>query len=147
MPQPIVTATITYRGPVTSPSLLNLTLASSPFGTGPWDAWCADTEIELDRPAGPITGPYTVTLDAAYYSSYDLAAIQSAFPTVQNWGNLDEVNWLLNQNYVSKGYTSGDVQAAIWTLLGDAYIFQSMGHAALANVIGAWDEALSLIHI
>jgi hypothetical protein len=70
-----------------------------------YDAWCVDkdTLIDIDR--------YEATL----YSSYD------DIPTsiVERPENLDLVNWIINQDYVSQGYTSLQIENAIWALVED----------------------------
>jgi serine-aspartate repeat-containing protein C/D/E len=116
---------ITYPGsPTNDPSFFDLQVqGASIFGSAIYDAWCVDADVNIDL-YGPSGGPWTVTLPATMYSTYELGSISTAFPTLQLPGNLDEVNWLLNQHYTSSAYSglysSDDVQAAIWTLLGDS---------------------------
>ena len=80
---------------------------------GTYDAWCVDT----DRTMSP-----GATHTADVYTSYEAAA--AGF--VESPENLDQVNWILNQDFVgqasptcSGSYTFGDVQRSIWTLVED----------------------------
>jgi protocatechuate 3,4-dioxygenase beta subunit len=83
------------------------------------DGWCLDaqTDIRKDR-------TYTATI----YSSYELDSLGTVFPSVQNQNNLDLVNWIINQNFTANPqYNYGEVQAAIWTLLGDGNVYNPNG--------------------
>ncbi|MGG7565922.1 SdrD B-like domain-containing protein [Rhodovulum sp. DZ06] len=51
---------------------------------------------------------------------------------VQNWENLDLVNWILNQDFVSQGYTAQEVQQAIWNLTDDLFISFYPGASEIA---------------
>ena len=67
--------------------------------------WCVD----VDKTLG------VECFDAKVYSSY------GSFPLdeFENPGNFDLVNWILNQNFISQGYTFGHIQWAIWELIDD----------------------------
>ena len=77
------------------------------------DSWCVDVGRTIRQ-----NREYT----AIPYSSYDPDLPEGL---VDKPGNLDLVNWLINQNYVGKPssdpcegvYTYGDVQKAIWDLI------------------------------
>lgn len=82
--------------------------------------WCIDVDGYLE-----VEGPY----DFSVYSSYeDISGVQDAKgnPIVENMDKFDEVNWILNQDFVGKvspisgeTYTYGMIQWAIWQLLDD----------------------------
>ena len=117
----ILSIKVTYPDQFLEPSTFDLQfLGASDFGSGYYDAWCADADIPLDV-VGPVNGVYSLTLKAGLYSSYDYGAIPAAFPTIELPGHLDEANWLLNQHFTTGAspYTANEVQAALWTLLGD----------------------------
>jgi hypothetical protein len=89
----------------------DLTLSGGTILDGTYDAWCADTDHNIDVDC----------YDALVYSIYGtLPSNLIDYPD-----NLDLVNWLLNQDFVGNPsacdgiYTYGDVQRAIWTLLED----------------------------
>ena len=95
---------------------------------GVYEAWCVD----IDRTMTPGTD-YTATV----YSSYE------AFPTslIEQYYNMDLVNWLINQNFVGQSaaplagsYTFGDIQRAIWELIED-------NPTATTSGLGAWNQA------
>jgi hypothetical protein len=82
---------------------------------GTYEGWCGDLGRSIN-----VTDTYT----AMAYCSYNLASFDGL---VDNEGLLDEVNWILNQDFVGQTspggygvYTFADVQAAIWTLLDNA---------------------------
>ncbi len=82
--------------------------------------WCIDVDGFLE-----VEGPY----DFSVHSSYeDLSDVKDAKgnPVVENLDKFDEVNWILNQDFIGKvspisgeTYTYGMVQWAIWELLDD----------------------------
>ncbi len=117
----VLSIKVTYPDQFLEPSTFDLQfLGTSVFGSGYYDAWCADADIPLDV-VGPVNGVYSLTLKAGLYSSYDFGAIPTAFPTIERPEYLDEANWLLNQHFTvgASPYTTNEVQAALWTLLGD----------------------------
>jgi hypothetical protein len=94
---------------------------------GAYEGWCAD----LDRTIN-VTDIYT----AMAYCSYNLGSFDGL---VDNEGLLDEVNWILNQDFVgltSPGgygvYTFADVQAAIWMLLDNDDPTVAIGNLRIA---------------
>ncbi|MDO9226346.1 MAG: SdrD B-like domain-containing protein [Pseudomonadota bacterium] len=119
---PVVTIKVNYPGSIPDPSLFDIQfLSSSVFGFNHYDAWCADRDIGIDL-YPQSDGTYSSgSVQASVYSTYELSILGAAIPTIENPGNLDVVNWLLNQHFSVNGYTLGEVQAAIWTLLGDDY--------------------------
>jgi hypothetical protein len=94
---------------------------------GTYPGWCVDTDRNMSPGA---------TYTAEVYSSYEAAAAGY----VEQPEDLDQVNWIINQDYVgqassgcSGNYTLGDVQRAIWTLIEDP---AGVGTAGL----GAWSQ-------
>ncbi|UKO98975.1 SdrD B-like domain-containing protein [Nostoc sp. UHCC 0870] len=95
-----------------APSYLDITITNGNFLNGLYDSYC------IDANKGILPGQ---TYQAQVYSSYN-----DPIPTgiIDKPENLDEVNWLINQQFVGKqssggfgSYTSGDIQVAIWNLL------------------------------
>ena len=119
---PVLSIKVTYPNQVLEPSYFDLQfLGTSIFGSGAYDAWCVDADVSI-QVYGPSGGVYSTTLKAGLYSSYELGAIPGAFPTIESPQYLDEANWLMNQHFTvgAGAYTINEVQAALWTLLGDA---------------------------
>jgi hypothetical protein len=111
-------------------SVQHLTGASSYFKinvldegllTGMYPGWCADWASLIED----------ATYDTKFYSSYSTHLPEGLIAHPEN---LDEVNWIVNQNFVGKNaggglgvYTSGDVQVAIWTLLDNYFETSTVG--------------------
>ncbi|MDX2031244.1 MAG: hypothetical protein SF339_11265 [Blastocatellia bacterium] len=93
-------------------SSLDATLLNSGSLNGIHDAWRVDAANDF--------APGT-TQQARIVSSYS----PTAAPLVEQPWNLDLVNWLINQNFQGTAspcggaYTYGDIQLAIWSLLGN----------------------------
>jgi len=99
-----VDADVHYPG---DSSYFIVTISGDGILDGEHKGWCADADDEISRD-GDYTGDiYTSICD-------DLADLPEGL--IANPGNLDLVNWLLN-NWEDLGYTAGDAQAAIWILL------------------------------
>ncbi len=134
---PLLSITVSYPGSLLEPSYVDITFENnSIFGMGTvYDAWCANQNADIRLVPNGVN--YTGTFQATAYSSYELGStLAAAFPTI-NQGNLGEVNWLLNQDYniPGTGYSFGDVQAAIWTLLSGSYVASwDIGPTNSANV-------------
>jgi protocatechuate 3,4-dioxygenase beta subunit len=116
MSQPL--ATITVKNPgltLGQASYFDVTVSGNTYITGlgsGFDAWCADA------PTGISNKSYTATI----YSTYELNTLGAVLPNVQNQNNLDLVSWIINQNFTANPqYNYGEIQASIWTLLGDTY--------------------------
>jgi len=106
----------------------------APSGGTLYDPWCLVRDISL-----PIEATYTANI----YSSYELANLQ-AVPGLANriqLQNLDNINWLLN-NYKRLNATDGDVQGAIWKLMGSNPLSNYVGPQSAANVDALVAEAL-----
>jgi hypothetical protein len=94
-------------------SYFNSTVSNTgePFD-GTYDGWCIDTQGRIN--------PGT-TYDVNVFSSYEDAAEDH----VDVPGNLDLVNWIINQGFFGSAspsggtYSMGDIQKAIWVLIDD----------------------------
>ncbi len=104
---------------------------------GTYKGWCAD----WNKPIQDNT-----PLSYKFYSSYSdrIPAGLIAKPE-----NLDEMNWILNKNFVGRNageglgrYTSGDVQLAIWTLIDDDFDTSTAGEFSQVRV----DRIVDLAH-
>jgi len=86
--------------------------------------WCVDVDKTLNANED-------CDIEANVYSSY------GNFPLgdFENPGNFDLVNWILNQDFISQGYTYGHIQWAIWELIDDA---NCVSCTYLTNPIGNW---------
>lgn len=86
---PIADLKFQYTGPANIPSYFDInfldTFFQTIFGTGSYDAWCADRQISLDIQGG------AATVQARVYSIYELGSDITAFPTIQNPQNFDKV--------------------------------------------------------
>lgn len=112
------TASITMTFPGTAlnpPSYWQVTINGGALG-GVYNAWCIDTDRNLSS-----GGTYSVGVSSSYSPS--AAALFDAGETPEN---LDLINWVINQNFVGQdaggglgAYTYGDVELAIWGLIGD----------------------------
>jgi len=126
---PSVTTYLSYPGSVGFPNLSDLYFrGATPFNPGnpaggtPYDAWCLVEHIQIQ---------VNTTYNAFIFSSYEIGYL-NAVPGLAanlNLQNLDNINWLLN-NYARLGAVSGDVQGAIWKM---------MGSKALVNYLGPQD--------
>lgn len=88
--------------------------------------------FSIDTARVIYTGP---TYNANLISSYD-----PYFPDglVAYKENLDLVNYIINQNYTDNGYTYGDVQWAIWILMGPHPSSRGLGiwsHARVSQIV------------
>ena len=106
---------------------------------GNFGAWCVDRGSSLNE-------SYLVE-DVQVFSSY---ADVSNFPKTSNPENFDQVNWVLNQDLIDQGFTYGQIQYAIWILLGEEedctsdpcnnqYLTQPNGNWAQSDVDKATD--------
>lgn len=106
---------LSVRDNPTGQSYFEITITDSGLFNGAYPGWCGDwtTHIQHD-----------VQYSTRFYSPY------SEIPEglVDHPENLDEVNWIINQNFVGKNspggygiYTYSDVQLAMWSLLDNFY--------------------------
>mgnify|MGYP006278634207 CR=1 FL=1 len=132
----------TNQGETSSYIDINVVSTTNPYlSLGTLDAWCIDTSIGIDA--------YLVNYPGTLYSTSEYKTWDSSlFPTIGNKDNLDLVNWLIDQNFSTvgnaNGYTYADVQAAIWTLLGqsawDPHVTYNQGRITqLVNLASAHD--------
>ncbi|HLO87666.1 MAG TPA: SdrD B-like domain-containing protein, partial [Nostocaceae cyanobacterium] len=122
------TATTTLSG---LPSYINVTISNGALLNGVYDAWCINSNFNT------IRGTYN---NASIYPSYGVipsGILQSGQQTPNPSSpdpyldKLQQINWILNNiteasnvvgnkyHYNGVDYTWGDVQLAIWKLLGD----------------------------
>jgi hypothetical protein len=89
--------------------------------TGTFDGFCVDTSRSIS------SGP---TYNSNLWSSYD-----PNFPDVIGYEDeFDKVNYIINQDYVAQGYTYGDVQRAIWTVIVPKLSTSGLGSWSQSNV-------------
>lgn len=87
---------------------------------GTYDGWCVDVDRTMSS--------------GATYTADVVSSTEDTTGLVDHPENFDQVNWILNQDYVGQAsscggaYTFGDVQRAIWTLVD---------HAS-TNGLGSW---------
>ncbi|MFC4220481.1 hypothetical protein [Flagellimonas marina] len=102
-----VNACTTAKGIEANGTYFDLTVNDTELA-GDYGAWCIDVDLSLNG---------NECFDALVFSSYDPAIPAGV---VENPDNLDLVNYILNQDFLSQGYTMGEIQWAIWELLDDA---------------------------
>ncbi len=121
----LVSYTVAYPG---GDSYFNSTIVGAGDLDGTYDGFCVDTS----RGISPGR-----TYDAYLTSSYDAAAAD----LVDYPENLDLVNWVVNQDFASQGYTYGDIQRSIWTLIDDTLSTSGLGSWSQDRVDTIVDEA------
>jgi hypothetical protein len=121
----LVSYTVAYPG---GDSYFNSTIVGAGDLDGTYDGFCVDTSRTI-RPG--------TTYEAYLLSSYDAAAAD----LVDYPENLDLVNWVINQDYAGQGFTYGDIQRSIWTLIDDIVLSSGLGSWSQANVDTIVDEA------
>lgn len=114
----------------TGPSYFTVNVADEGHPlNGTFAGWCADWNTRIED---------GVNYDASFWSS-----LAPDVPTdvVDHPEYLDEVNWIINQNFVGKPapenlgvYTIGDVQLAIWSLIDDEFDNDTVGEYSQARV-------------
>jgi uncharacterized repeat protein (TIGR01451 family) len=139
---PTFTSYITYPGSLLEPSLLDLTIKSTTIlngqsanGGSVYDAWCMIENVDL-----PVPATYTTAL----YASTELGTLATSVPTLANnkyLGNLDNINWLLNW-YNGNNATYGNVQGAIWKMLGSTAIVDYVGPQSATTIDALVAEAM-----
>lgn len=84
----------------------------------PYPGWCAQAGVTINLPSDPDYEHYT----AMAYSSYDedlYGLVAASANTNFNGDNFARVNWIINEHYLEKGYSSNDIQRAIWSYISD----------------------------
>ena len=123
----------------TGKSYFKVNVNDSGLLKGTYPGWCADWNYRIE--------------DNINYESTFWSSLSPNVPTdvVNKPENLDEVNWLINQNMVGKlspsglgRYTIGDVQLAIWTLIDDNFDDSSIAEYSQARVDELVERALRL---
>ena len=96
-----------------SDSYFNTTVSGDLNGT--FDGFCIDTSRNIS------TGPV--------YNSNVISSYDPNFPEglIDYPENLDLINYIINQDYPAHGYTYGDVQRAIWTIIDDKVSHSGLG--------------------
>ncbi|NML15385.1 SdrD B-like domain-containing protein [Azohydromonas caseinilytica] len=125
---PNITVSLSYPGSLLESSFGDARVTSSnavlnpgaPAGGTVYDVWCINMNVQIQLPG---------TYKAWVYSAYELTTLTANVPTLRtgvNLANLDNVNWLLNYyNGANPGISFGEVQSAIWQLLGFKYTIAS----------------------
>ena len=124
------------------PSYINVTITNGGQLNGVYDAWCVNSTVTMSR------GTYN---QASVYSSYGnipagilYAGSQTTnSPPEQYLNQLKQINWLINNvteasnlvndkyHYNNVDYTWGDVQLAIWKLLGETPVLDNVDYDSL----------------
>ena len=124
------------------PSYINVTITNGGQLNGVYDAWCVNSTVAMTR------GTYN---QASVYSSYGniptgilYAGSQTTnSPAEQYLNQLKQINWLINNvteasnvvngkyQYNNVDYTWGDVQLAIWKLLGETPVLDNVDYDSL----------------
>jgi hypothetical protein len=99
----------------------DITLNDFPFNSE-YGAYCVDPNTSLGA------GTYANT---AVYLATDWESLPAGRFT--NPQNFPAVNWLLNEDIIGNGYTYGDLQVAIWTLVSEGICCE--------DIIGPYDQA------
>jgi hypothetical protein len=105
--------TITSQHAGGNDSYWDITVTGGGDLDGTYDGWCVDTDRSMSSGT-------SYTADVISSSDPDLDETY-----VEYFENFDQVNWIINQDYVGSAspsggtYTYGDVQKAIWTLVED----------------------------
>ncbi|MFX0105536.1 MAG: hypothetical protein ACFE75_08600, partial [Candidatus Hodarchaeota archaeon] len=115
-----VTMNVTYPytgGPAYFPET---TISGGTNLDGVYEGWCVDTDNVIST---------NIDYTANVYSSYEELPIG----LIEGSGNLDLVNWIINQGFIGQPstcgevYTYGDIQRAIWTLVEDVQLDSGLG--------------------
>ncbi|MDF1702229.1 MAG: hypothetical protein P1V36_13820 [Planctomycetota bacterium] len=104
-------------------SYFDTTITDGELLDGLYDGFCVDAGRSI-RPGRD----YTVEV----YSSYDPSF--ATLDLVDRPENMDLVNWVINQDFTALGYTYGDIQKAIWTLIDDKHTGGGLGSYSQARV-------------
>ena len=111
-----------------SPAYFNPTSTSGALN-GSFNGWCVDVDNQI------FSG---VTYSATLYSTLDGGLPAGLVDKPQN---LDLVNYILNQDYITQGMTYGDVQRAMWELIDDLQSDANLNTWTPANVEQILTEA------
>lgn len=121
--------TMSIEHQTTGPSYFKVAVNDSGLLKGNYPGWCADWNTRIE--------------DNTVYNTRFYSSLSQTIPgdVVDHPEYLDEVNWMINQNFVGKTsptglgvYTIGDVQLAIWTLVDDEFDSSSVGEFSQLRV-------------
>ena len=134
---------VSAPGTLLLPSKMDVTIKSittlntdAAAGGSVYDAWCLAQNISIPT-------PYTYT--TYLYSSYELGTLATSVPALASssyLANLDNINWLLNW-YNGSNAVYGDVQGAIWKMMGNTYIDKGAGPQNAANIDALVTQAIA----
>lgn len=105
-------------------SYFDIKIGGESFLAGDYNAWCINLHKSLSN---------DFCFDANAYSMYD-ENLPDIFGQPENLG---AVNWIVNQDFLTQGYTFGEIQWAIWELL-------ELDNNTSYCCLGTWDEAKAL---
>ena len=141
---PVTSIQMSVLGPLNRPSLFDIRLNDAtgalfgPAGSV-FDGWCLAMNVFLNT---------ATASQGTMYSSYELGTLSVAgLPiggSASALDNLDSINWLINE-YDGGNYTWGEVQAAMWSLIGDDWtVFAGpLGNPDPARVAALTGQALA----
>lgn len=101
-------------------SYFDISIAGDSFLAGDYNAWCIDLYKSLND---------GFCFDANAYSMYG-ENLPDIFGKPENLG---AVNWIVNQDFISQGYTFGEIQWSIWELL-------ELDNTISYCCLGTWDK-------
>ncbi|NEQ96173.1 MAG: hypothetical protein F6K30_05540 [Cyanothece sp. SIO2G6] len=90
-------------------SYFDLTIYDTVLEGNDFNAWCVDKYTFIT-----VGEDYSATV----YSSYETIPAN----LISRRENLDLVNWIINQDYISRGFSAAAIQDAIWELVETDYI-------------------------
>ena len=123
-------------------SYMDLVIEDGGILDGTFDGYCIDADrlidFELDNNGNGVIDQSEIgtSYSAKVYSSYEELPAELVGPNlIEKPENLDLLNWILNQDFVSQTspggfgkYTFADVQRAIWTLIDDDTSIVGVGY-------------------
>jgi hypothetical protein len=125
----VLARTMNIQHMTTGPSYFKVTVSDTGPLNGTFPGWCADWNTRIED---------GVEYDAKFWSSL---APNVPNDVVDHPEYLDEVNWLINQNFVGKTapenmgiFTIGDVQLAIWSMVDDEFNSDTVGEFSQVRV-------------
>ena len=123
--------------PQGTPSYFDFKLEANAYfpDQGWWDGWCLNPNVDISG--------NNESYSAYVYSSYELSLLPSGIVAAPQ--HLDELNWLLNQSYPSGQYNYGEVQSAIWNLMG--YPIYTTGNDIVADGPVSATDVQSLVNL
>ncbi|WP_123812032.1 hypothetical protein [Mangrovimonas sp. DI 80] len=113
-------------------SYFDLSISEGTSISGISGAWCLDYDTHLNYGDD--------CFDADVYTIFDdLSGLPLDYEET-----LGAINWILNQDFISQGYTMGEIQFAIWKFIEDEEIDGPyLGEYTLAKALEIYNAALS----